>query len=144
MSVGGTTVEDGGYFGEPVVESARLCAFAAGGQIIVNALVRQLAGSRDGHAFDSLGGLELKGISEPVQAFELRWEPAPVTGIALPERLRELPDRLGRTGRRARAHGRAMGEARDGSLRLVLELSPRVRGAQLRDRRRSDSTSTGS
>ncbi len=71
VSVGDTTVEDGDYFGEPVVESARLCAHAEGGQIVVNALVRQLAGSRDGHSFQSLGGLELKGISEPVQAFEL-------------------------------------------------------------------------
>ena len=43
------------------------------------------------HSFESLGGLELKGISEPVHAFELIWEPAPVGGISLPERLRELP-----------------------------------------------------
>ena len=91
VSLGEATVEDGDYFGEPVVESARLCAHAAGGQIVVNALVRELGGARDGHSFNSLGGLELKGISEPVQAFELQWEPAPVTGIALPERLRELP-----------------------------------------------------
>src|SRR5277367_837118 len=91
VSVGDTTVKDGDYFGEPVVESARLCAHAEGGQIVVNALVCQLAGSRDGHRFRSLGGLELKGISEPVAAFELEWEPAAGGGIALPERLRELP-----------------------------------------------------
>ena len=91
VSLGEATVEDGDYFGEPVVEAARLCAHAEGGQIVVNALVRQLAGSRDDHSFQSLGALELKGISEPVQAFELQWEPAAVTGIALPERLRELP-----------------------------------------------------
>ena len=80
VSLGEATVEDGDYFGEPVVESARLCAHAAGGQIVVNALVRQLGGSRDGHSFDSLGGLELKGISEPVDAFELQWEPAACHG----------------------------------------------------------------
>src|ERR1700680_1154768 len=62
VSLGEATVEDGDYFGEPVVESARLCACADGGQIIVNALVRQLAGSRDGHSFKSVGGLDLKGI----------------------------------------------------------------------------------
>ena len=44
VSVGDATLEDGDYFGGPVVESARLCARAAGGQIVVNALVRQLAG----------------------------------------------------------------------------------------------------
>jgi hypothetical protein len=58
---------------------------------VINGLVRQIGGSRGGHGFESLGGLELKGSSEPVQAFELQWELAPKTGIALPERLRELP-----------------------------------------------------
>src|ERR1700730_7381883 len=33
VSLGDTTVEDGDYFGQPVVESARLCAHAAAGQI---------------------------------------------------------------------------------------------------------------
>ena len=42
VSVGEASVEDGDYFGEPVVEAARLCAQAGGGQIVVNALVRQL------------------------------------------------------------------------------------------------------
>jgi class 3 adenylate cyclase/tetratricopeptide (TPR) repeat protein len=121
VSLGEANVEDGDYFGEPVVEAARLCAHAQGGQIVVNALVRQLAGSRDGHSFRSLGGLELKGISEPVQAFELRWEPAPVTGIALPERLRELPPTgyVGRVAERERLD-RLWEQARKGSLRLVL------------------------
>jgi len=121
VSLGEANVEDGDYFGEPVVESARLCAHAAGGQIVVNALVRQLAGSRDGHGFRSLGGLELKGISEPVPAFELQWEPALTTGIALPERLRELPS-TGYVGRAAeRAHlDELWGQAREGSLRLAL------------------------
>jgi class 3 adenylate cyclase/tetratricopeptide (TPR) repeat protein len=121
VSLGETNVEDGDYFGEPVVEAARLCAYAQGGQIVVNALVRQLAGSRDGHSFHSLGGLELKGISEPVQAFALRWEPAPVTGIALPGRLRELPPTgyVGRVAERERLD-QLWERARAGSLRLVL------------------------
>jgi predicted ATPase/class 3 adenylate cyclase len=121
VSVGDTTVEDGDYFGEPVVESARLCAHAEGGQIVVNALVRQLAGSRDGHSFNALGGLELKGISEPVQAFELEWEPAAVVGIALPERLRELPATayVGRVVERGRLD-ELWKQAREGSLRLAM------------------------
>ena len=121
VSLGETNVEDGDYFGEPVVESARLCAHAAGGQIVVNALVRQLAGSRDGHSLQSLGGLELKGISEPVQAFELQWKPAASVGIALPERLRELPPTgyVGRVAERARLQ-ELWAKAREGSLRLAL------------------------
>ena len=121
LSLGEATVQDGDYFGEPVVESARLCAQAQGGQVVVNALLRQLAGSRDGHRFQSLGGLELKGISEPVQAFELQWEPAAGGGIALPERLRELPPTgyVGRVAERARLQ-ELWGQAREGSLRLAL------------------------
>ena len=121
VSVGEATTEEGDYFGEPVIEAARLCAHAEGGQIIVNDLVHRLAGSRDAHSFQSLGDLELKGISEPVQAFELQWEPTPVVGIALPERLRELPATayVGRVSERRRL-AELWGQARAGSLRLAL------------------------
>jgi class 3 adenylate cyclase/tetratricopeptide (TPR) repeat protein len=121
VSLGDTTVEDGDHFGEPVVEAARLCAAAMGGQIVVSDLVRQIGGTREGHSFRSLGGLELKGISEPVQTFELQWEPVLLTGIALPERLRELPASgyVGRAAERARLT-ELWGEACEGSLRLAL------------------------
>ena len=121
LSLGEATVEDGDYFGEPVVEAARLCAHAAGGQIVVNALVRQLAGSRDGHRFRSLGDLELKGISASVSAFELAWAPAAEGRIALPERMRELPATgyVGRVAERERLQ-ELWGQAREGSLRLAL------------------------
>jgi class 3 adenylate cyclase/tetratricopeptide (TPR) repeat protein len=121
VSLGDTTVEGGDHFGEPVVEAARLCAAAAGGQIVVSDLVRQVGGARDGHRFRSLGGLELKGVSEPVQAFELRWEPAVGGGVALPGRLREVPPTgyVGRVAERARLR-ELWGQAREGSLRLAL------------------------
>lgn len=121
VSLGEATTQDGDYFGEPVVEAARLCAHAQGGQIVVNALVSQLAGSRDGHSFQPLGSLELKGISEPVQAFELPWEPACAGGIALPERLRELPPTgyVGRAAERAQLET-LWSDARKGSLQVAL------------------------
>jgi class 3 adenylate cyclase/tetratricopeptide (TPR) repeat protein len=121
LSLGEATVRDGDYFGEPVIESSRLCAQAEGGQIVVNALVRQLGGAREGHSFRSLGGLELKGISEPVHAFELQWKPAASVGIALPERLRELPPTgyVGRVAECARLQ-ELSAKAREGSLRLAL------------------------
>ncbi len=121
VSLGDTTVEEGDHFGEPVVQAARLCARAEGGQILLSDLVRQIGGARDGHDFRSLGELELKGISEPILVFELAWEPAPVTGIALPERLRELPATgyVGRVAERARLD-ELWGQAREGSLRLAL------------------------
>jgi class 3 adenylate cyclase/tetratricopeptide (TPR) repeat protein len=121
VSLGDATAEDGDYFGVPVVESARLCAHAEGGQIVVNDLVHRIGGARDGHSFESLGGLQLKGISEPVQAFELLWEPAPVKGIPLPGRLRQLPATayVGRISERERL-AELWGQAGAGSLRLAL------------------------
>ena len=121
VSLGDTTVQDGDHFGEPVVQAARLCAAADGGQILVSDLVRQIGGGRDGHSFRSLGGLLLKGMSEPVQAFELQWEPAVGGKIALPERLRELPPTgyVGRAAERARLD-ELWEQAREGSLRLAL------------------------
>jgi predicted ATPase/class 3 adenylate cyclase len=121
VSVGEAWAEDDDYFGEPMVESARLCALADGGQIVVTALVRQLAGSRGGHSFSSLGALELKGISQPVQAFELVWEPILATGIPLQERLREVPSSgyVGRLPERERLT-ELWAQARAGTLRLAL------------------------
>jgi predicted ATPase/class 3 adenylate cyclase len=121
VSLGEAAAEDGDYFGEPVVESARLCALARGGQIVVTALVRQIAGSRGGHSFKSLGHLELKGISEPVEAFELQWKPVVAIGVALPERLREVSASgyVGRHTERGRL-GELWQQTCGGSLRLAL------------------------
>ncbi len=121
VSLGEATVENGDYFGEPVVQAARLCAYAPGGQIVVNDLVRQVAGAHERHSFQSLGDLELKGISEPLPAFELQWEPLLATGITLPERLRGLPATafVGRLAERERLM-ELWGQAREGALRLAL------------------------
>ena len=82
VSIGEAIIEEGDYFGWPAVEATRLCAAADGGQIVVNTLVRQVAGAREDDRFRPLGGLELKGITEPLEAFELQWEPLLSTGIA--------------------------------------------------------------
>jgi predicted ATPase len=121
VSLGDAAVEEGDYFGWPAVEATRLCAAAEGGQIVVNALVRQVAGAREDERFRSLGRLELKGISQPVQAFELQWVPLRSTGIGLPERLSELPTTgyVGRVAEREQLTG-LWGEACLGSLRLAL------------------------
>jgi class 3 adenylate cyclase len=121
VSLGDATVEEGDYFGWPIVEATRLCAAAEGGQIVVNALVRQVAGAREDERFRSLGALELKGISEPLQAFELEWEPLIASGIALQERLRELPATgyVGRLAERERLD-ELWADARQGARRLAL------------------------
>jgi class 3 adenylate cyclase len=121
VSLGDATVEEGDYFGPPAIEASRLCAEAGGGQIVVNALVRQVAGGREGDRFRSLGGLQLKGISEPLQAFELEWEPLLAAGIALPERLRDLPATgyVGRVAERERL-SELWAATRRGALNLAL------------------------
>jgi class 3 adenylate cyclase len=57
----------------PVVVAKRLCDRAAAGQAIVSDVVRALVGSRGEHRFTALGALELKGLTDPVEAFELDW-----------------------------------------------------------------------
>lgn len=75
VAVGEADVEDGDYFGLPVVEAARLCATAEGGEILTTAFVRMLARSRGGFEMESVGELELKGLAEPVETHRVRWEP---------------------------------------------------------------------
>jgi class 3 adenylate cyclase/tetratricopeptide (TPR) repeat protein len=104
LSSGEVTPDDGDYFGDSVVEAARLCALAEGGQILAAELTRHTAGRRAPHSFRPLGELELKGIPEPVATIEVGWEPlAPGEGEAgnaeLPVRLSLMPE-VGVVGRR--------------------------------------------
>jgi len=89
ISSGEATREDDDVFGPPVVEAARLCAVAAGDQIVVSDVVRSLARGR-GHKFSSLGELTLKGLPEPVASFAVKWEPL-AAGVPLPPRVTKAP-----------------------------------------------------
>src|ERR1700722_8529468 len=75
ISLGDVSLEDGDVFGVAVIEASRLCAAAAGGEILVADLVRSLARGRGGFGFDPLGDLELRGLPDPVPCCRLRWEP---------------------------------------------------------------------
>ncbi len=57
VSGGETTEEDGDYFGDPVVEAARLCARCGAGQVLAADVVRAMAGRR--------GGLRLRAGRRP-------------------------------------------------------------------------------
>jgi class 3 adenylate cyclase/tetratricopeptide (TPR) repeat protein len=79
LSMGDAVREADDFFGVPVVQAARLCAAAEGGQVLVPEQVRLLAAAD--HRFRSLGDLTLKGFEKPVPAFEVRWdllEPSPI------------------------------------------------------------------
>src|SRR6476619_2967539 len=76
VAVGDAELEDDDYFGFPVVEAARLCAKAQGGEILTTEFVRMLAKSRSDVELESVGALELKGLDEPVETYRVRWAPA--------------------------------------------------------------------
>jgi class 3 adenylate cyclase len=88
LSMGEATEEDDDYYGDCVVEAARLCDKAAGGQILTTTVLRALVGRNSTHEFASVGELELKGIPDPVPVVEVRWEPEAASAeIPLPTRL---------------------------------------------------------
>jgi class 3 adenylate cyclase/tetratricopeptide (TPR) repeat protein len=96
LSSGEASREADDYFGDPVIEAARLCARAEGGQILASDLVRANAGRRSSHTFTSIGGLKLKGLPEPIETLQVGWEPlesdASGSGrVPLPTRLTHTP-----------------------------------------------------
>lgn len=96
LSAGEATEEGGDYFGDPVIEAARLCAKAGSGQILVSDLVRSSAGRRSSHSFSAVGALELKGLPEPLETLEVAWEPIAAESetigvVPLPSRLARPP-----------------------------------------------------
>ena len=91
LSGGEVSREDDDYFGDPVVEAARLCAQCESGQVLAADVVRAMAGRRSRHECRSLGELELKGLPDPVETVEVIWESLGEvdTGATIP-----LPGRL--------------------------------------------------
>src|SRR6476661_6946342 len=89
VAVGDAELEDDDYFGLPVVEAARLCAKAQGGEILTTEFVRMLARSRSKVELEPVGALELKGLDEPVETYRVRWAP-----IDPSEKRPPLPSRL--------------------------------------------------
>ena len=121
IATGDATEEDGDYFGEPVVEAARLCSHCEAGQIIVSQLTSMLARS-SGHAFEPIGELELRGVPEPVPSMTVDWEPVQIQGaVPIPDRL--VPDRTSPlAGRRQHLDSlrQALKEADSGTRRVTL------------------------
>ena len=97
ISAGDVAKRAGDYHGLAAVEAARLCAAAAGGQILASKTVRVLAGSRGGHDFVALGELDLKGLP-PVAAVAVRWSEAAPVAVAT-RRARGIRRRLPAVGR---------------------------------------------
>ena len=120
VSAGDATTADGDVFGVPVIEAARLCDQCTPGQILAKELVAHLAAGR-GHAFAPAGALRLKGLPEKVSTVEVQWQLAAVVGLALPQRLRDLPTTgyVGRIAERERL-SQLWGQSCAGALHVAL------------------------
>ncbi len=121
ISHGDVTWENGDCFGTPVIEAARLCAVAEGGQILAADLVRLTARGRGGHTFTPVGPIALKGLPEAVVACAVAWEPLAAVGIPLPPRLGSRPAfaMFGR-GEEEAALARAWAKTKEGERQVVL------------------------
>lgn len=70
----GETVRDGNDFlGRAVIVASRLADAAEGGEILVSAVVRDLASSSGEFDFGEECTLQLKGLSAPQRAYSLAW-----------------------------------------------------------------------
>jgi hypothetical protein len=73
LSAGEATVDDGDWYGQPVVEAARLCAVATRGQILLAEVVAVLLRTWTRHRIVAAGRRELKGFDEPVVVRQVAW-----------------------------------------------------------------------
>jgi class 3 adenylate cyclase/tetratricopeptide (TPR) repeat protein len=97
-AVGDATNEGGDWYGPPVVEAARLCATAKGGEILISDALRLLARSAEPPELTRVGPVELKGLPEPVVTWRVVWETAGEGGPPLPTAL-SAPPAAGFVGR---------------------------------------------
>jgi len=123
LHVGEPIRDEGDYFGRPVVIARRLCDAAGPGQILASDLVRKLTGGRGTAEFRALGRRTLKGLGEPVDVFEVVWqprapEPSPAAAAPLDPRSLDLVGRVAEIAELEAEYARA--EA--GELRAVLLL----------------------
>ena len=119
ISAGDVVFDKDDCFGTPVIEAARLCNAAQGGQILASEIVRWMA--RSGEAtFNPVGNLELKGLPEPVPTVEIGWEPLTLSSVPLPSFLTDIGRIfVGRDGDLDRL-GQLWKEACAGQLRMAL------------------------
>jgi class 3 adenylate cyclase len=71
LNAGEVIISEDDYFGTPVIVAKRLCDQAGPGRTLISEVVRSLVGSRPEYRFTPVGSLPLKGLAEPVSAFEL-------------------------------------------------------------------------
>ena len=73
LNAGEPIAEAEDLFGTAVNLAARIAAQAAGGEILVANVVRELAAGK-GFAFADRGSVTLRGFEDPVRLYEVRWQ----------------------------------------------------------------------
>src|SRR5215475_6858398 len=76
LHLGDLIVDGDDLYGDGVNIAARLEAEAPAGGILISGNVRDAVAGRLKATFEDLGGLSLKNIERPVQAFGVKWEPS--------------------------------------------------------------------
>jgi class 3 adenylate cyclase len=72
LNAGEPVAEEKDLFGTAVQLAARIAAQAAGGEILVANVVRELAAGK-GFLFADRGEVALRGFEDPVRLYEVRW-----------------------------------------------------------------------
>ena len=99
LHLGDLIVDGDDLYGDGVNVAARLEGEAPAGGIVISRTVHEAVAGRVKAAFDDLGGLALKNIERPIQAFSVTWEPSDwqvtvateVTAVTRSRPLRRLP-----------------------------------------------------
>jgi adenylate cyclase len=73
INAGEPIADEDDLFGSSVILASRTKEKAAGGEIFVTDVVRQLVAG-EGFAFTDRGEMEMKGFDEPVRLYEVRWQ----------------------------------------------------------------------
>jgi class 3 adenylate cyclase len=73
INAGEPIADEDDLFGASVILASRTKEKAAGGEIFVTDVVRQLVAGK-GFAFADRGEMEMKGFEEPVRLYEVRWQ----------------------------------------------------------------------
>jgi class 3 adenylate cyclase len=73
LNAGEPIEEEGDLFGTAVIAAARVAAQAKGGEILASDVVRQLVAGK-GFLFASRGKTALRGLDDPVEVYEVRWQ----------------------------------------------------------------------
>ncbi len=121
VSAGEATLDDGDWYGVAVVEAARLCDLALGGEVLANAIVVTLSGERGGHEFHSRGTLVLRGFEDPISVVEIAWSGWEPAGFTLPFELdRRAKQRFVGRERAFNELHKAWATARNGTPRVAL------------------------